>query len=719
VFATLAAARAQYPDRPSLFQRYFEVTNYRATEAKATANEIMEEDSSFYLGPMLMGLYEFARANNQEDLEDSLPWFKRALAQLEADPSIGLLERKLDAGAWSGDRYYLTYQGHYISLCQNIKTIYEALDQAGAIDSMFAYVARYRSKNFEFDFSHHLDLAWAYYKHRKLLRSAIDPRETFAYALMQDSLHLNLSKAFAHVDSVETFLESGVPELYNTIGYEPANVQNRVEYTRTALNNYRGMLHAYQAGTENGGEFDYKEAVDYFGRLPDYSAVTRDVNTGYAHFGALRFAEAKKSFERARSATEGDDYGRESIQWNLALSNYDVMSHNLEEGVQRVQDDLRYAPYREGWGWNHLARARLEYYSGRTETGDTCLAKAQRFNENNLFSSFTGDQYDFLKNTYAIILSDANRRRAAFEDTHWWAQTKHFLQAPLHHLVRQLGMMRLVRELDKNPERFDVYYRFFNSEATINFDEVWPAIRHFSPAFFERLYSEGADKNRDNQPGRGMYYDYMQAKIQLQEGQTLQAMNNLIAIFDNDAYREKLEEESSRLLRARLHESLALAAQKSGPSYAGKLKEHRNKFFREYPEIFPYSELKMVFALEEDFSEHQPDNLDEIRARLRRTNLTLMDEKSGDIALLPQVRLSAYQKEAPSAKSAKSDSAASAPRTVSVIKIAVTFPEEEALAEEASALFESELVLSGDAERDGVDLAYALFGIRKAKPEQD
>ncbi len=717
VFATLTAARAQYPDRAQLFNLYFSVNNYRAIHAKNMANEIMEQDTSFYLGPMLMGLYQFARANNQEDLEDSLPFFKRALTQLETDPGIGLLERKLDAGAWSNDRYYLVYQGHYISLCQNLKTIYEALDQAGAIDSMFAYIERYRNKNFEFDFSHHLDLAWAYYKHRKLLRSEIDPRETFAYAMMQDSLHLNLNKAFAHVDSVEEKLESGVPELYNTIGSEPLNVQNRVEYASTVLNNYRGMLHAYQAGTEQGSEFDYEEAIDYFERLPENSAVTRHINSGYAHFGALRFSEAKESFENARSLTGSEDYGRESIQWNLALSNYDVMSHGLQEGEQRVQEDLEYAPYREGWGWNHLALARLQYYSGRTESSDTCLAKAKRFNENNLFSSFTGDQYDFLKNTYTIILAEANHRRAGFEDTDWRARTKHYLLAPLHHIGLRLRMLKAVQELDENPERSDVYYRFFNSEATINFDEVWPVIRHFSPAFFEQLYHDGAQKSGD-QPGRSMYYEYMQAKYQLQEGQTQEAMNNLLAIFDNEDYQKKLEEESSRLLRARLHESLALAAQKLGPSYEGKLKEHRNKFYREYSEIFPYSELKMVFALEEDFGEYAPENIGKILARLKRTNLTFLNE-SGDITLLPKVKLSAYQKEAEAKpkKSANTDTTATS--IVSVIRIAVTFPEDDEAQGQESAFFESELILSGKPERDGVDLAYALFGIQKPKPNQD
>jgi len=180
-------------------------------------------------------------------------------------------------------------------------------------------------------------------------------------------------------------------------------------------------------------------------------------------------------------------------------------------------------------------------------------------------------------------------QQVKFEHGNWWYNA--FIWPTLSRLESEKYVQQylLVNQLALNPERDKVIYPLFSSENVVGWDEIWFLIRDFSTSFFYKKF-ENEFKN-DKRRLVKKYYLLFMARLQMEQGKYADAAAKLqqaLSYPDIDPLYDKL-------FLARTYEALSLCARKN--DQPAKAREYVLKFYEQYPQIVPFSDVEMNFHL--------------------------------------------------------------------------------------------------------------------------
>jgi len=161
----------------------------------------------------------------------------------------------------------------------------------------------------------------------------------------------------------------------------------------------------------------------------------------------------------------------------------------------------------------------------------------------------------------------------------WWKNFGYSMSAHNDKLV-------LASMVANNPERSQVLYNIFSSENLINFDEVWKVLDGFGTDYFIRNYEKMLQK--DKRPKIQKFIRYFLGKLYLEKGDDSKAREYFEEVLNDP----DVTDEYCKLLYARTCEGMALASSGSDRGY------WTEKMYETFPQLVPFSDLKMNFRLE-------------------------------------------------------------------------------------------------------------------------
>jgi tetratricopeptide (TPR) repeat protein len=273
------------------------------------------------------------------------------------------------------------------------------------------------------------------------------------------------------------------------------------------------------------------------------------------------------------------------------MSILDVMKADPQKSANDLSLYIKQSGVRPGWGWYNMGLARALMYNGQLDSSMICINKAGKFNDVHIGTTWGQNHYAFSHSILKFI--NLQRKEAAiyFEDKYYWLSPSKLKKIAEIKLEQYIIQMLIFNQLSSNPERAEVYYRLFASEATISFDEIFYMIKDYGRSYFIKEF--GKHIENDERDIIRKYFKLFQGKLYIEKGNTRQALKTLEELYDHDIIDDN---EYEKLYLARLYEALALANESSGTK--NNFDKFRNQFYHTYPQLVPYSDLKMKFKLE-------------------------------------------------------------------------------------------------------------------------
>jgi hypothetical protein len=267
---------------------------------------------------------------------------------------------------------------------------------------------------------------------------------------------------------------------------------------------------------------------------------------------------------------------------------------------QKSVDDLslyiRKSGVRPGWGWYNMGLARALMYNGQLDSSLICINKAGKFNDVHIGTTWGQNHYTFSHSILKFINLQRQEAVIRFEDKYYWLSPSKLRKIAEIKLEQYVIQMLIFNQLSSNPERNDVYYRLFASEATISFDEIFYMIKDYGRNYFIKEFGKQAEN--DERDIIRKYFKLFQGKLYLEKGDTRKALKLLDELYTKELIENN---EYEKLYLARLYEALALANETSGTK--NNLEKFRNQFYQTYPQLVPYSPMKMKFRMDAETNE--------------------------------------------------------------------------------------------------------------------
>jgi hypothetical protein len=224
-------------------------------------------------------------------------------------------------------------------------------------------------------------------------------------------------------------------------------------------------------------------------------------------------------------------------------------------------------------------------------------------------------QYNF---SYALLdLINLERQIAAikFEDKTYWLSPKKLLDIADLKLKISTARLALFNQLSANPERDELYYRLFASESTVSFDEIYSLVKDYGRSFFIKKFEQEAQlKGRDN---IRKYFSLLKGKLYIEKGRKGKAEDILVELEKTQHNEAGYE----NLFLARLYEAIAIC----GKDYDNNL----YKFYMAFPQLVPYSDLKMEFYL--DMKDNGNKTAKQVMDELKSCNIKWTSNKNKEV----------------------------------------------------------------------------------------
>jgi tetratricopeptide (TPR) repeat protein len=327
----------------------------------------------------------------------------------------------------------------------------------------------------------------------------------------------------------------------------------------------------------------------YYSYMRPYPNIFPYNNYAIFCFTTGFFEESYAYFEYASSRDMYDRYRlKESIYY---ISILDVMKAEPQKSVDDLSLYIRKSGVRPGWGWYNMGLARALMYNGQLDSSLICINKAGKFNDVHIGTTWGQNHYTFSHSILKFINLQRQEAAIRFEDKYYWLSPSKLRKIAEIKLEQYVLQMLIFNQLSSNPERNDVYYRLFASEATISFDEIFYMIKDYGRNYFIKEFGKQAEN--DERDIIRKYFKLFQGKLYLEKGDTRKALKILDELYSKDLIEDN---EYEKLYLARLYEALALANEASGTK--NSLEKFRNQFYQTYPQLVPYSPMKMKFRME-------------------------------------------------------------------------------------------------------------------------
>ncbi|HVZ96666.1 MAG TPA: hypothetical protein VG847_07310, partial [Chitinophagaceae bacterium] len=306
----------------------------------------------------------------------------------------------------------------------------------------------------------------------------------------------------------------------------------------------------------------------------------------YAHFQNTlgNFAEAINNFEKEMYA-----YDKRLIEAYYFLPTLFINSGQSKHAIDETNAIISANGSTPGFGWYNIALARSYLYNGQLDSCEKAIDKAAQFKEVHIGTTLGQAQYEFAINAIKLLLTKNKIARIKFLNSGWWYSLKDL--SAVSALTGQEFLLKfaLVSELADNPERELVIYNIFASENVIGFDEILTVLENISPSYFEKIYQE--KQNSETRKNIIRYMQLFYGEFAYENGDYRQSRE----AFENIMNTALLDTAHEKLFIARLYQSLARGYSHEGESE--KADDMKYNFFKEYPQLLPFSGLTIKMNL--------------------------------------------------------------------------------------------------------------------------
>lgn len=559
-------------------------------DALLRAREFVRLDPTYYVGYMIEGLYKHEHSSDYIGFKNAIQPLKTAFELFGKDYG-NILKAK-----YTSTEQYAAVEDRFWDYYRITSGLMECYSNTDRPDSVIWLLNEYKKWDMQHDIlGANNYIAWTYHRNRyytsdkfAFLHNTVDENEKTA----MDYLKQNLRR----IDERSALNE----EVLNP---------NMVLATRLSVYHYLALLYDYQRQPDS--------ARYYYEQMMPYNVFS---NNNYAIFCFVNgdFAEAYRNFSIDLYYNRKDRWLQESIYYLSILNTMQAVPQNSINPLIEFIEDNKVRP---GWGWYNIALGRAYLYNGQLTESAQCLKKAAGFREITIGSTLGSTQYNF---SYALLnLINLERQAAAikFEDKRYWLSPNKL--AKLAELKVQQSTVRLAlfNQLSANPERDELYYRLYSSESTVSFDEIYYLVKDYGRSFFiKRFGMEAERKGRDN---IRKYFTLLQGKLYLEKGRTRKAKNILKELERT----QKNDFGYENLFLARMYEALAICEDDVGKNK--DFENYRNKFYGTFPQLVPFSNVKMEFYL--DVKENDNQTAKEIISELKQCNISWTSNKDKEV----------------------------------------------------------------------------------------
>jgi hypothetical protein len=338
----------------------------------------------------------------------------------------------------------------------------------------------------------------------------------------------------------------------------------------------------------------------------------------YAHFQNTlgNFGEAIIDFQNDKYA-----FDKRLIEAYYFLPTLFVNSGQTKKAIDETNGIIYTNGSTPGFGWYNIALARSYLYNGQLDSCDKAITKAAQFKEVHIGTTLGQAQYDFAVNVIKLILATNKIERIKFLNSGWWYSIKDLSAIAALKGEQFLLKFALVNELSGNPEREITIYNIFSSENVVGFDEILNIMKNISPHYFSNVYREKIQTEKRQNIVRYMQLFY--GEFSYEDGDYTESKQT----FENILNTALLDTSHEKLFVARLYESLAT-------SYAhdnehSKAENMQYNFFKEYPQLLPFSGLTLKMNLGTSPVENTIEK--KIIRELKSCNIDFTDEKNVNI----------------------------------------------------------------------------------------
>ena len=533
--------------------------SFSSRKSYELSQKMIQLDSTYYVGHFFESNYRYFRASDKRGYESAIKSLVKAVDLLEKD-----FPRELKRT--TNIRVYINryqFQRKYAFLIYLLAKSYEYVDKPSEAINI---VKRLQKRDFVCNFSVNTyeNISWIYLRNRMY-----SPEK---YDFLKPTIEENLEMASKYADSIKNsdrhnqqYLNLWWPDFAND--------------ALLSYYHYKNLIYSHQIKLDSAEYFS--EQLKKYDRL------------SYNNYGNLQFIQAKyelaeDSYNKAR---EKDNYEDKSIkEFDYMQSAIHVFKNDLPSSKSIVEESIRYLGNAPGFGWNNIALSRAHYYSGDLKKSKEFRDKAANFKEIHVGSTWGEVSYNRNTLLFKYLYHKKSIKEIKFRDQDYWYKPKKLYEISKHHFKQENAHLLLTSELSADPERFIGYYNLFASENNMFFDEIWELIKYFNPEYFIDIFKKKL--NEDERERVHKYFSYFIAQFYLEDGDYDRAIQEFESVLGN----EYLDVVNEKLLIARVNEGLSKAyAEKDNMASAN---EHLLAFYTNYPQLVPYSDLKMKFNLE-------------------------------------------------------------------------------------------------------------------------
>ncbi len=561
--------------------------NFSDREALPRGREFKRIDSTYYVGWMYEGAYLSERAADALGYQIAGNSLQKALDLLEADFQTKLTTRTKDVMTyidvapihrdWDFIQYAL-YQCYANS--QQTEKSWQMLRRATQVDLQDEFMTE----------TYNL-MAWTVHRNRLLtqkqlpfLKNSIAENEAYADALLDSSY----AKIVRDQNLMQSFLAI-----------------NYLKERQTGIWHYKAMLNGYQLKIK---------AADSFYNLLQSTSVFPENN--YATFNLIQgnFDEAKAYYTIAKDNESSDKRLRESYYYSSILNSY---SNTLNDGIKEIKELIKVNGSTPGFGWYHLALARLYLNRGALRLAHESLDKAAHFHEVHIGTTLGEIHYQLTHSTLQLMYWNQLLHWQHFADKYWFLKPQKMIQSLRWYWKRYLEKRRWIELVKNNPERQQVLYHLFSTESTIGFSEFLSGIANTSPGFFEDQFKRLAQYD-SLRPNLTPYWQLAIAQQYMQQKAWQPANHTLLELIDT--LQKKAVSPYNRMLVGLIYANQITCFNEM---HVPVISSYYNTLFTVYPQLIPTYNLEFPMRISYQESPNIKPLIDAIEAsRCRITNDT-------------------------------------------------------------------------------------------------
>ena len=560
LFPFFLSAQTDVRSRIDAERRYLSWEDEKTLEK---SREFIREDSTYYAGYMLMGAFQFYRADDKMGFSQVIVPLTNAMRLIEKDYDKELHTRSNDIFTYLR---VSNYQNDYTNIAYWLEQSYQNIEDPGKAFEVLKHV-RDRNIQYEAGLETYNTMAWIYHRNRMF-----SPETSSKYSFLKNSVRANDSMAYMYLDSALIKIKNDASE--NTGLFDASYLSRQYLFTY----HYKAILFDFDLEIDSANYY-YDELI----RTGYYSS------NNYAEFKMAmgEFETADEFFHEAESR-EGSSEKRtkEYFYMRGTLDEYRGHPEQADTLLRQVLEQQGATP---GFGWHSIALARAQHYEGLTAESQDRANKAAGFEELHIATTWGQEQYDLAVATLNYTNSVQFAKEYMLENDQWyfWFNPWNWLKVANYTKNINENKLKLQLLIAKNPERAQVIYTIFSSENLINFDEVASVIEGFGNDFFIKIYKKLEET--DKRPKIKKYFRYFLGKLYLDEGNTGEAINYFEQVINDP----EISDPYNTLLYARCCEGMANAT-----SIPSEKEYWTQKMYAVYPSLVAFSDLKMRFNVD-------------------------------------------------------------------------------------------------------------------------